>query len=79
MESQCMQPIIDDILPSMAISTFKYDQNREPKQVKWWIIVLGNFDPQEWSKNKVYSPVMSIVKLVILIALAVHHKDLIKT
>ena len=36
-------------LPSMAISTIKYDEHNRPKRAKYRIVVLGNLDYHQWS------------------------------
>lgn len=66
------------ILPSMAISTIKYDQDGKPKRAKYRIVVLGNFDPHNWSKSDVYSPVISLMHLRLLITIAVKRNRIVK-
>lgn len=65
-------------LPSMAISTIKYDAFNKPKRAKYRIVVLGNLDYHQWSKESTAAPVMSQLELRILISLAVHHKCTLK-
>ena len=50
-------------LPSMAISTIKYDENNQPKRAKYRIVVLGNLDYHNWSKEFTAAPVMSQLEL----------------
>jgi len=38
------------LLPTMAISTVKYDEMGLPKRAKYIIVALGNLDPHDWSK-----------------------------
>jgi hypothetical protein len=65
-------------LPSMAISTIKYDSNNQPKRAKYRTVVLGNLDYHNWSKASTAAPVMSQLKLRFLTALAVFHKRTLK-
>jgi len=65
-------------LPSMAISTIKYDAFNKLKHAKYRIVVLGNLDYHQWSKESTAAPVMSQLELRILISLAVHHKCTLK-
>ena len=65
-------------LPSMAISTIKYDENNKPKRAKYRIAVLGNLDYQKWSKELTMAPVMSQLELRLLTSLAVFHKCTLK-
>eukprot|EP00957_Ditylum_brightwellii_P152832 11633331-Ditylum_brightwellii.AAC.1 len=60
---QKLKPIVGDTLPSMAISTIKYDQDSKPKRVKWRIVALGNLEPHAWSSEEVFAPVMSMLEL----------------
>ena len=46
-------------LPSMAISTIKYDENNRPNRAKYRIVVLGNLDYHQWSRESTAAPVMS--------------------
>jgi hypothetical protein len=65
-------------LPSMAISTIKYDSNNKPKRAKYRIVVLGNLDYHNWSKESTAAPVMSQLELRLLTSLAVYHKRILK-
>lgn len=65
-------------LPSMAISTIKYDSQNKPKQAKYRIVVLGNLDYHQWSRESVVAPVMSQLELRLLTSLAVYHKMTLK-
>jgi hypothetical protein len=47
------------ILPSMAIAIIKYDAHNKPKRAKYRIVVLGNHDYHQWSKESTAAPVMS--------------------
>eukprot|EP00957_Ditylum_brightwellii_P162550 12378444-Ditylum_brightwellii.AAC.1 len=60
---QKLKLIVGDALPSMAISTIKYDQDGRSKCVKWHIVALGNLDSHAWSSEKVFAPVMSMLEL----------------
>jgi hypothetical protein len=65
-------------LPSMAISTIKYDAFNKPKRAKYRIIVLGNLDYHQWSKESMAAPIMSQLELRILASLAIFHKRTLK-
>jgi len=45
------------ILPSMAIAIIKYDAHNKPKRAKYRIVVLGNHDYHQWSKESTAAPV----------------------
>ena len=38
-------------IPTMAISTIKFDENGAPKRAKYRIVVLGHLDQNKWSKQ----------------------------
>ncbi len=65
-------------LPSMAISTIKYDANNKPKRAKYRIVVLGNLDYHNWSKESTAAPVMTQLELRLLTSMAVYHKRTLK-
>jgi len=65
-------------LPSMAISTIKYGENNRPKRAKYRIVVLGNLDYLQWSKEATTAPVMSQLELRLLTSLAVYDKCTLK-
>jgi hypothetical protein len=65
-------------LPTMAIATIKYDAHNHPKRVKYRIVVLGNLDYHNWSKESTAAPVMSQLESRILTSLAVYHKGFLK-
>jgi hypothetical protein len=62
----------------MAISTIRYDENNRPKRAKYRIVVLGNLDYHQWSKEATTAPVMSQLKLRLLTSLAVYNKCTLK-
>ena len=66
-----MKHIYKTPLPTMAISTIKYNETGEPKRAKYRIVVLGNLDPNTWTKESCYAPVMSLMELRLLTAIAV--------
>ena len=57
-------------LPTMAISTIKKDENGKPKRAKYRIVVLGNHDPNDWSKTDCFAPVLSQPELRLLVSIA---------
>jgi len=65
-------------LPSMVIARIKYDEFNRLKHVKYRIVVLGNLDYHNWSKESTKAPIMSQLELRILTSLAVFHKRLLK-
>jgi len=66
-----MKHIYKTPLPTMAISTIKYNELGEPKRAKYRIVVLGNLDPNTWTKESCYAPVMSLMELRLITAIAV--------
>ena len=66
------------MLPTMAISTIKFNKDGLPQRAKYRIVALGNLDPHEWTKSDVYAPVMSLLELRFLTALAVKNKRTLK-
>jgi hypothetical protein len=65
-------------LPSMAIATIKYDEFNRPKRAKYRIVVLGNLDYHNWSREATAAPVMSQLELRLFTSLAVFHKRVLK-
>jgi hypothetical protein len=65
-------------LPSMATSTIKYDENNRPKRAKYRIVVLGNLDYHQWSKESTTAPVLSHLELRLLTSLAVYNRCTLK-
>ena len=64
-----MKSTYKKILPTMAISTIKYDELGKPKRAKYRIVALGNLDPHEWSKSECYAPVLNLLEVRLLTAL----------
>ena len=71
--------IYGSLLPTMAISTVKYDEDGKPKRAKYRIVALGNLDPHNWSKPDCYAPVMSMLEVRFMTSLAVKHKCTLKS
>jgi hypothetical protein len=67
------------LLPTMAISTIKYDGDGNPLRAKYRIVALGNLDPHTWTKEDCFAPVMSHLELRLLTALAVQKNCIPKT
>lgn len=65
-------------LPLMEIATIKYDEFNKPKRAKFRIVILGNMDYHNWSKEATAAPVMSQLELRILTSFAVHHHRVLK-
>ena len=66
-------------MPTMAISTIKYDGNGNPDRAKYRIVALGNLDPHNWTKDDCYAPVLSQMELRLLTSLAVRSKTFLKS
>jgi hypothetical protein len=62
----------------MAISTIKYDENNRPNRAKYCIVILGNLDYHQWSRESTAAPVMSQLELWLLTSLAVYNKRTLK-
>jgi len=77
-EYKTMQHKYKTLLPTMAISTIKFDEHNQPKRAKHRIVVLGNLDPHTWSKSDCYAPVMSLFELRLMTALSIRHKCILK-
>lgn len=73
-EYQSMKHIYKGIMPTMAISTIKYDENGKPVRAKYRIVALGNLDPNQWAKHDCFAPVLSHLELRFLVALAASQK-----
>ena len=67
------------LLPTMAISTVKYDEHGLPKRAKYRIVALGNLDPHDWSKPDCFAPVMSLKELRLITAIAVKNKCILQS
>jgi hypothetical protein len=78
-EYEDMKHLYKGIMPTMAISTIKYDGKGNPVRAKYRIVALGNLDPHEWTKQDCFAPVMSQLELRLLTALAVRKKCILKT
>ena len=70
-EYQKLKPIVGNALPSMAISTIKKDQDGKQMWCKYRLVVLGNLDPNNWSKSDCFAPVLSQMELRLLLTIAV--------
>jgi len=78
-EYQLQKSTLGPLLPTMAISTIKYDELGKPKRAKYRIVALGNLDPHSWTKADCYAPVMSLMELRLITALAVKHNKVLKS
>jgi deoxyuridine 5'-triphosphate nucleotidohydrolase len=78
-EYEDMKHLYKGIMPTMAISTIKYDGQGNPIRAKYRIVALGNLDPHAWTKQDCFAPVMSQLELRLLTALAVRKKCIPKT
>ena len=66
-------------IPTMAISTIKYDEDGQPKRAKYRIVVLGNLDQNLWSKQDTYAPVMSLIELRLMVTTSIYFKRILKS
>ena len=66
-EYQSLKHILAPLLPSMAISTIKHDENGSPIHAKYRICALGNLDSHHWEKSDTFAPVLSQMELRLLI------------
>ena len=73
-----MKHILGQKLPSMAISTIKYE-NGKPVRAKYRIVALGNLDHHQWHKSEVFAPVLSQMELRLLVAQATKYGIIPKT
>jgi hypothetical protein len=76
---QSMKHLYQGIMPTMAISTIKYDGQGNPNHAKYCIVALGNLDPHSWTKSDCFAPVLSQLELRFLTALAVRKRCIPKT
>jgi dUTPase len=76
---QSMKHLYHGIMPTMAISTIKYDGDGKPNRAKYRIVALGNLDPHTWTKSDCFAPVLSQLELRFLTALAVRKRCIPKT
>ena len=71
--------IFGKLMPTMAISVIKKDENGKPVRCKYRIVALGNLDPHAWSKTDCFAPVLSQMELRLIVALAVRAKRELKS
>ena len=67
------------LLPTMAISTIKYDEFGKPKRAKYRIVALGNQEQHPWLRSDMYASVMNLLEVQILTALCVRNKCTLKS
>ena len=78
-EFQKNKKFYKSILPSMATSLIKYDEFGKPKRAKYRIVALGNLESHKWTKDECYAPVMSLLELRLMVAMAIKHKSILKS
>ena len=79
-EYQTLKHVIKSkFVPTMAISTIKYDGDGNPSRCKYRIVALGNLDPHHWDKQDCFAPVLSQLEHRCLLALAVRNKCIPKS
>ena len=67
------------LIPTMTISTIKFDEDGNLKRAKYRIVVLGHLDQNKWAKQDTYAPVMSLIELRLFIAMAIYFKRILKS
>ena len=67
------------VLPIMTVFTINFEQDGMPLRAKYQIFSLGNLETTDWPKSDVYAPVMSLLELHLLTALAVCNHCVIKS
>ena len=78
-EYQDLKKVIGRVLPTMALSKIKKDENGNPDRAKYRIVVLGNLDPHEWTPQECFAPVLSPLELRMLVAISAQLKTIPKT
>ena len=78
-EYESMKHLYKGILPTMAITVIKKDSKGNPDCAKYRIVVLGNLDPNNWTKQQCFAPIMSQLELRLLISIAVKKKCIPKS
>ena len=78
-EYQDLKKIIGRVLPTMALSKIKKDENGKPDRAKYRIVVLGNLDPHEWTNQECFAPVLSPLELRMLVAISAQLKIIPKS
>ena len=73
-EYRQLRPAVGNSLLTISLTTINTDANNKPQQAKYCKCVFGNFDPTKRSCNKVFDPVLSQLKLRLLITIAVQKR-----
>ena len=63
-EYQQLKPAFGNAIPTISHATIKTNDNGKPQRDKYLICVLGILDLTNWSCNKVFAPVFSLVEHV---------------
>jgi len=71
--------IKSQVLPTMAISTLKYGGDGKPVRCKYRIMVLGNLDTHNWSKDDCFAPALSQLEHRALLGIATQLKCIPKS
>ena len=58
-EYQKTNSAVGNYTPTISLVTIKTNANGKPQRAKYRICVLGNIDPTNWSRNKVFDPFFS--------------------
>ena len=78
-EYETMKKVLGQKLPSIAISTIKYDQDGKPVRAKYRICALGNLDHHDWSQSDTFAPVLSQNEMRLLVSEAIKLNIIPKT
>ena len=62
----------------ISFATIKTKADGKPQRPKYRIYVLGDFDPNNWSRNKVFDPFFSYLELRPIITIAVQKRYKVK-
>ena len=73
-EYQQLKLSVGNTLPTIHLAVIKTDANGKPQWAKYRICVMGNLDPTNWSCNKVFAPVLSHLKICLLVTIDVQER-----
>ena len=71
--------MVDIVSTTTSPTSIKKDRKGQPTRAKYQIVVLGNLDPNNWSKQDCFAPVLSQLELRLLISIAVKKKCIPKS
>ena len=77
-EYQQLKPDVGNSLPTISLATINTNVNGKPQRAKYRICVLGDLEPTNWSRNKVFAMVISQLELCLLITIDVQKRCKLK-